>query len=171
MERLSSTPLTEAMTISPVVVLVAIAAIASAAAGGIYYAFSTFVMRGLNRTGPVEAITAMRGMNAEANGNAPFLMMLLGSALLAVVVGVLAVAQIGRPGSWVLLAGAIFGVLGVLVTMLFNVPLNNHLDQVDLADAAAEWQAYFTTWTAWNHVRAGSAFIGAALMLTGLAFR
>ncbi|MGA5541684.1 DUF1772 domain-containing protein [Mycobacterium sp. NPDC051198] len=159
------------MTISPVVVLVAIAAIASAAAGGIYYAFSTFVMRGLNRTGPVEAITAMRGMNAEANTNAPFLMMLLGSALLALVVGVFAVAQIGRPGSWFLLAGAIFGVLGILVTMLFNVPLNNHLDQVDLADAAAEWHAYLTTWTAWNHVRAASGFISAVLLLIGLRYR
>lgn len=171
MERLSVTPLTEAMTNSPVVVLTAAAALGSAAAGGIFYAFSTFVMRGLDRTGPAAAITAMRGMNAEANTNAPFLLFLLGSALLSAIVGVIAVAQIGRPGSWFLLAGAIFGVLGVVVTMAFNVPLNNHLDQIDLADAAAEWQAYFSTWTAWNHVRTASGFIGAVLLLTGLRYR
>ncbi|WP_244438637.1 anthrone oxygenase family protein [Mycolicibacterium septicum] len=171
MERLTSASLTEAMTISPVVVLTAAAALGSAAAGGIFYAFSTFVMRGLDRTGPVDAVTAMRGMNAEANTNAPFLLFLLGSAMLSVIVGVIAVAQIGRPGSWYLLAGAIFGVLGVVITMAFNVPLNNHLDQIDLADAAAEWQAYFTTWTAWNHVRTASGFIGAVLLLIGLRYR
>lgn len=128
-------------------------------------------MRGLDHTGPAAAITAMRGMNAEANNNAPFLLLLLGSALLSVIVGVMAVAQIGRPGSWYLLAGAIFGVLGMVITMAFNVPLNNHLDQIDLADAAAEWQAYFTTWTAWNHVRTVTGFAGAVLMLAGLAHR
>lgn len=171
MERLAPASLTQAMTINPVVVLAAAAAIGSAAAGGVFYAFSTFVMRGLDRTGPVDAVTAMRGMNAEANANAPFLLFLLGSALLSLIVGVTAVAQIGRPGSWLLLAGAIFGVLGVLVTMLFNVPLNNHLDQIDLADAAAEWQTYFTNWTAWNHVRTASGFISAVLLLGGLVHR
>ncbi|MUL84211.1 MULTISPECIES: DUF1772 domain-containing protein [unclassified Mycolicibacterium] len=159
------------MNNSPVVVLTAAAAIGSAASGGIFYAFSTFVMRGLDRTDSVDAITAMRGINAEANANAPFLLFLLGSALLSLIVGVVALTQIGRPGSWYLLAGAIFGVLGVIVTMLFNVPLNNHLDQVDLADAAAEWRAYFGNWTAWNHVRTATGFIGAVLLLIGLRYR
>ncbi|MCV7360613.1 anthrone oxygenase family protein [Mycolicibacterium neworleansense] len=159
------------MTISPVVVLTAAAALGSAAAGGIFYAFSTFVMRGLDRTGPVEAVTAMRGMNAEANTNAPFLLFLFGSALLSLIVGGTAVAQIGRPGSWILLAGAIFGVLGVVITIAFNVPLNNHLDRIDLADAAAEWQNYLTSWTAWNHVRTASGFIGAVLLLISLRYR
>lgn len=171
MERPAGHRFTVGMNLSPVVVLTAAASLGSAAAGGIFYAFSTFVMRGLDHTGPAAAITAMRGMNAEANNNAPFLLLLLGSALLSVIVGVMAVAQIGRPGSWYLLAGAIFGVLGMVITMAFNVPLNNHLDQIDLADAAAEWQAYFTTWTAWNHVRTVTGFAGAVLMLAGLAHR
>jgi uncharacterized membrane protein len=67
-------------------------------------------------------------------------------------------------------------VLAVVVTMAFNVPLNNHLDRVNpvglsVADAAREWQAYFTTWTAWNHVRTATGFIGAGLMLIGLRYR
>ncbi len=91
--------------------------------------------------------------------------------LLALAVGIVAVVQIGRPGSWLLLAGAILGVLGMIVTMLFNVPLNDHLDRVDLADAATEWQAYLSSWTAWNHVRTGSGLLAAVLMLIGLAYR
>ena len=164
------------MNISPVVILTAVAAIASAAAAGMMYVFSTFVMRGLDRTGPVNAITAMRGINAEANSNAPFLLAYLGAALFAAAVGVVAVVQIRQPGSGWLLAAAIFGVLGAIITIAFNVPLNNHLDTVDpagvaVADAAREWQAYYSRWTAWNHARTATAVIASALMLIGLRYR
>jgi uncharacterized membrane protein len=164
------------MNMSPVVVLTSLAAIASAAAAGMMYVFSTFVMRGLDRTGPVTAITAMRGINVDANSNGPFLLAYFGATLLAVAVGVVAVVQIRQPGSGWLLAGAIVGVLGALITIAFNVPLNNHLDTVDpaalsLADAAREWAAYLSTWTAWNHVRTVTAVIASALLLIGLRYR
>ncbi len=60
--------------------------------------------------------------------------------------------------------------------MVFNVPLNNHFDTVNpdglsVTDAAREWQAYFSTWTAWNHARTVTSFVGAALMLVGLRYR
>jgi uncharacterized membrane protein len=164
------------MNPSPVVILTTIAAISSAAAAGMMYVFSTFVMRGLDRTGPVQAITAMRGINAEANTNPAFLLAYLGAAVLAVALGVTAAVQLRQPGSWYLLVGAVFGVLGAVITMAFNVPLNNHLDAVDpaglsVADAAREWQAYLSTWTAWNHVRTATGFVGAVLMLIGLRYR
>jgi uncharacterized membrane protein len=160
----------------PVVILTIVAAIGSGAVGGLFHAFSTFVMKGLDRTEPAAAITAMRGINAEAQANAPFLVMFMGSALLALAVGVVAVIRIGQPGSWYLLAGAIFGLGAVIITMAFNVPLNNHLDGVDpvglsVGDAAREWQAYLSTWTAWNHVRTATGFVGAALMMIGLRYR
>ena len=164
------------MNTSPVVLLTSIAAIASAAAAGMMYVFSTFVMRGLDRTGPVKAITAMRGINAEASSNGAFLLAYFSATILAIALGVVAVVQLRQPGSWWLLAGAVFGVLGAIITMVFNVPLNNHLDGVDpaglsAADAAREWQAYFSAWTAWNHVRSATSIIGAALMLVGLRYR
>jgi uncharacterized membrane protein len=164
------------MTMSPVVILTTVAAIASAAAAGMMYVFSTFVMRGLDRTGPVDAITAMRGINVEANNNAPFLLAYLGASVLAIAVGVVALVQFGRPGGGWLVAGAVFGVLGAVITIVFNVPLNNHLDTVDPtavspADAAAEWQAYLSTWTAWNHVRTATAVVAAVLMLIGVRDR
>ncbi|MDV3123540.1 DUF1772 domain-containing protein [Mycobacterium sp. 21AC1] len=163
------------MQMSPYVILTGIAAIASAAAAGMMYVFSTFVMRGLNRTAPVEAITAMRGINAEANSNPAFLLAYLGAAVLALVVGVIAVVQLRQPGSWWVMIGAVFGILAAIITMVFNVPLNNHLDGVDplgisAADAAREWQAYFTTWTAWNHVRTFTSFVATTLMVIGLRY-
>jgi uncharacterized membrane protein len=164
------------MNTSPFVVLTSFAALFSAAAGGMMYVFSTFVMRGLDRTGPVEAITAMRGMNVEANSNPVFLLGYFGATILALLVGVIAAIQLRQPGSWVVLVGAVFAILAAIITMAFNVPLNNHLDTVNpvglsTADAAREWQAYFSTWTAWNHVRTVASFVGATLMLVGLRYR
>jgi len=71
------------MNTSPLVALTSVAALFSAAAGGMMYVFSTFVMRGLDRTGPVDAITAMRGINAEANSNPVFLLGYFGATILA----------------------------------------------------------------------------------------
>jgi uncharacterized membrane protein len=161
---------------NPFVILTTIAAIASAAAGGMMYVFSTFVMRGLDRTGPLNAIIAMRGMNAEANASPAFLLGYFAAFLLALAVGVMAAVQLRQPGSWWVLVGAVFGVLAAIITMAFNVPLNNHLDAVNpvglsAADAAREWHTYFTTWTAWNHVRTVTAFVAAALMLVGVRYR
>jgi uncharacterized membrane protein len=164
------------MNMSPVVILTSLAAIASAAAAGMMYVFSTFVMSGLDRTGPVSAITAMRGINVYANSNGPFLLAYFGATLLAIAVGVVAVVQIRQPGSGWLLAGAIVGVLAAIITIAFNVPLNNHLDTVDpaglsVADAAREWAAYYSPWTAWNHARTATSIIASALMLVGLRYR
>jgi uncharacterized membrane protein len=158
------------------VTVASLAALASAAAGGMMYVFSTFVMRGLDRTGPVAAITAMRGINAEANTNPVFLLAYFGATILAFVVGVIAVVRLSQPGSWWLLAGAVVGILGAVITMVFNVPLNNHLDTVDpaelsVADAASQWQAYLSPWTAWNHVRTVTSFVAAVLMLLGVRYR
>ncbi|MDT5017148.1 MAG: hypothetical protein QOD39_3308 [Mycobacterium sp.] len=164
------------MNTSPFVVLTSIAAILSALAAGMMYVFSTMVMRGLDRTGPVAAITAMRGINVQANASPAFLLAYFGATILALIVGVMAMMKLGQPGSWLVLAGAVFAILGAIITTAFNVPLNNHLDAVNpvglsVADAAREWQAYFSPWTAWNHVRSAAGIIGAALMLIGLRYR
>ena len=95
---------------------------------------------------------------------------------MALAVGVIAVIQLRQPGSVWVLVGAVFAMLAAIITIAFNVPLNNHLDTVNpdglsVADAAREWQAYMSTWTAWNHVRAVTSFVGAALLLVGLRYR
>jgi uncharacterized membrane protein len=42
---------------------------------------------------------------------------------------------------------------------------------LSVADAAREWSAYLSTWTAWNHVRTATSLIAAVLMLIGLRYR
>ena len=164
------------MSTHPVLILTSAAALGAAAVGGLFYAFSTFTMRGLNRTEPADAITAMRGINAEAQANAPFLVMFVGSSVLALAVAVVAVAQWHQPGSTYLLAGAALSVLSLLITIAFNVPLNNRLDALDpaglsAADAAREWAAYYGPWTAWNHLRTAAPLVGAVLLQIGFCYR
>jgi uncharacterized membrane protein len=176
MDRLRLRRLTQGMSTSPFLVLTTGAAIGSAAVGGLFYAFSTFVMRGLDRTDAKDAITAMRGVNAEAQANAPFLLMFFGSTLLALAVGVIAAVQLGRPGSGYLLAGAALMILAAIVTIACNVPLNDRLAALDptgltAADAVGQWQAYLGPWTAWNHVRTGAPLLGSVLLLVGLRYR
>ncbi|WP_319457565.1 MULTISPECIES: DUF1772 domain-containing protein [unclassified Mycobacterium] len=161
------------MSTSPYVIAAGAATISTAAVGGMFYIFSTMVMKGLDRTEPVEALTAMRGINAQANASAPFLIFFMGSTVLAAVVGVIAALRWSTPGSGYLLAGAVLSVLAFVVTMAFNVPLNNHLDGLDpsalsAADALSEWKAYLVPWTNWNHVRTVTPLVGSALMLIGL---
>ncbi|OAN42514.1 DUF1772 domain-containing protein [Mycolicibacterium iranicum] len=151
-------------------------AVVSAATGGLFYAFSTFVMRGLDRTEPHAAITAMQGMNAEAPANAPFLALFIGSAALAAGVGVATVARWQTPGAGYILAGSILGVVAFGVTVAFNIPLNNALDRLDpstlsTADAAREWKSYLVPWTNWNHVRTVAPLLGSALVLAGVLQR
>jgi uncharacterized membrane protein len=152
------------MTTSPYLIATAAAAVTSAAVGGLFYAFSTFVMKGLDRADPVAAITAMRGINAEAQANTPFLLLFVGSALLALGVGIAAAVKWSQPGAGYVLAGAALGLVAFIVTMAFNVALNNQLD-------AVEWQTYLNPWTAWNHVRTAAPLLGSALMLVGLRCR
>jgi len=176
MDRLGADRLTGLMSTNPYVLATAAAAVTSAVVGGIFYAFSTFVMAGLDRAEPLEAIAAMRGVNAEAQANAPFLAMFVGSAVLALGVGVAAALRLSQPGAGYVLAGAVLALVAFLVTMAFNVPLNDHLDAVNpsglsAADARREWHAYLGPWTAWNHVRTAAPLLGSVLMLVGLRGR
>ena len=164
------------MSASPYLIATTAAAVTSAVVGGIFYAFSTFVMTGLDRAQPAEAIAAMRGVNAEAQANAPFLVMFVGSAVLALGVGVAAMFRLSQPGTGYVLAGAVLALVGFVVTIAFNVPLNDHLAAVEpsgatAADASREWRAYLVPWTSWNHVRTVAPLLASVLMLVGVRGR
>jgi len=160
------------MTFNPYLLATTAAAVSSAAVGGLFFAFSTFVMRGLDRAEPVEAIAAMRAINSEAQVNAPFLALFVGSALVSLGVGTIAVFRWSQPGAGYVVAGTALSLVAFVVTMAFNVPLNNRLAAMDpsglsAADALREWRGYLSPWTSWNHVRTGAPLLASVLMLVG----
>jgi uncharacterized membrane protein len=58
----------------------------------------------------------------------------------------------------------------MLVTMAFNVPLNQALAAVEPASAegGALWSRYLSAWTAWNHVRTSASLLAAASFIAAL---
>ena len=145
--------------------LTLVAAGGSALGGGVFLAFSTFVMRALDRLPAPEAIAAMQGINRYAP-NPVFMGVLFGSGALCVPIAVHAVRGLDRPGAGAALAGSLVYLSGLAVTAAYHVPRNDALGRVVPAavDAASVWSHYSSGWTAWNHVRLLTSVGGAALL-------
>ncbi|MGH8579051.1 MAG: DUF1772 domain-containing protein [Gammaproteobacteria bacterium] len=134
---------------------------------GIFFAFSTFVMRALGKLPPAQGMDAMKSINVVVI-NPWFLTAFFGTAAMCVLVMVLSLLRWHDPGAAHLLLGSLLYLLGtVLVTIVFNVPRNNALKAVVSASAEGTrlWADYLNTWTAWNHVRTVAA-LAASVSLT-----
>ena len=137
---------------------------------GVFFAFSTFVMRALARLQPAQGIEAMQSINRTVI-NPWFLGVFLGTAAVCILLAGTALWKWQQPGAIYLLAGSLLYLIGtVLVTMVFNVPMNNALESVDpeSSNASTQWASYLVRWTAWNHVRTAAALLGTALLTLAL---
>ena len=104
--------------------------------------------------------------------NPVFLGVFLGTALLSPVIFFLGLFKLGQPGWAYLITGAAVHLVGsILVTMFFNVPLNDALEvaQAGTAEGEAIWQNYLRNWTYWNHVRTIASLVSSASFIIGLA--
>ena len=138
--------------------------------GGIFFAFSSFIMKALARVPSAEGIAAMQSINVVVL-NGSFLGVFIGTAVVSLGAGGLALAGWGRPFAPFFLSGALFYLVGTfLVTGLGNVPLNDQLAAVSATDPAAldVWEGYLSRWTTWNHVRTAAAMVAALLYSLGL---
>jgi uncharacterized membrane protein len=146
------------------------ALLGSALVGGIFFAFSSFIMKALAGVPSAEGVGAMQSINVVVI-NSSFLGAFFGTAVLALVVGGLALASWGSPSASYFLGGALFYLVGtILVTMFGNVPLNNQLAAESATDPGTHevWEHYLDRWTMWNHVRTAAAMVAALLYTLGL---
>jgi uncharacterized membrane protein len=149
----------------PLVALTVAAAIGCGVVGGVFFAFSTFVMAALRRLPAAQGIAAMQSINVTAV-MAPLMLLLFGTAALCVALVVAAAVTWGEPSApWLLAAGVVYLVGEIAVTITYNVPRNDELAALDpeSAEAAARWPSWTAEWTAGNHARtvAGAAAAGA----------
>ncbi len=146
------------------------ALLGSALVGGIFFAFSSFIMKALAGVPAAEGIGAMQSINVVVI-NPSFLGAFFGTAVLSLVAGGLALAGWSRPSATFFLGGALFYLVGtILVTIVGNVPLNDQLAAVSATDPSARevWEHYLDRWTMWNHVRTAAAMVAALLYTLGL---
>ncbi len=133
---------------------------------GVFFAFSTFVMKALGSLPPARAIEAMQAIN-EAAPTAWFMSALFGTALLCSVLGAASLSRFSEAGAGYRVAAWALYLVAIILTAGYHVPLNDHLAAIEpnRADSAAYWQWYLAHWTLWNHLRA-LAPLGASALLT-----
>lgn len=150
--------------------LVAATAVACGLVGGVLYAFSAFVMAGLERLSPEQGIAAMQSINVTAVK--PGLMVpFVGTMVASVAVAISAIADWRGSTSIWLLAGAVLYVGGTFVmTGVYHVPRNNRLAATSATapEAGGVWSRYLKEWTRWNHARAIASLAAAAALTVAI---
>ncbi len=153
------------MTEPTVLVPLITAAISAGIVAGVFFAFSTCVMRALARLPAEDGAAAMNAINITII-NPMFMLVFVGTAALSLALAVGSLYFWPQPAAKLALAASTLYLVGSFgVTMAFNVPLNNHLAATPASNSAAFWRHYLLTWTRWNHVRT-LASIAAALLFT-----
>jgi uncharacterized membrane protein len=137
---------------------------------GVFFAFSTFVMKALAQQPPAQGIAAMQSINITVI-NPWFMTAFLGTAVSCLFVAVSSLLKWDQPGAIYLLVGSLLYLIGTfLVTMVGNVPLNDALAIADpnSTEGANLWASYLTSWTMWNHVRTVAAIAASASFVMAL---
>jgi uncharacterized membrane protein len=169
MDRLGHRAFTGAMIDGYPRTLTVIAALGAALSAGVFFAFSTFVMQALRRLPDDEGLAAMRAIN-KAAPTPLFMLALFGTAVLCLVLGVIAVRHLDEPWAAYLVAGAALYLVAIVLTVAYHVPRNDALALVDPhgSGAAQAWTSYAGPWTAWNHLRTLGALAGAVSFVLAL---
>lgn len=150
--------------------LLQITILAYALIGGVFLAFSDFIMRALARTGGAGGFDAMQVINREVF-RWVFMALFLGLAPMSLLISAYGAIHVGGgPGMLMLLAGLIYLIGCFGVTVRCNVPMNETLAGMEASAeiTRAYWtDTYLPRWTFWNSVRTLACGIAAALLLAG----
>ena len=146
------------------------AAIGSGLVAGIFFAFSTFVMAAFSRIPAEQGIAAMNSINVTIV-RSPFMALFVPTAILCLVISVLAVINWRGGASALMLAGAaLYVVASFRSTIIVNVPMNDALEKVsgNGPEAVALWSTYLRDWTWWNHVRTVASLLASVAFVRAL---
>ncbi len=144
-----------------------LSALGSALVAGIFFAFSTFIMKALGRLQPEQGIAAMQAINVTVL-NPWFFAVFFGTGVGCIFLAIFALLQWGDPVASHLAVGGMLYIVGtVFVTLVFNVPLNNALARAAAndPDSVSLWRHYLRRWTFWNHVRTGGSLAAATWLM------
>ncbi len=144
-----------------ILLLTIVTAITVSLVGGVFLAFSSFIMRALQDVPADVGMRAMQEINVTVLRSL-FLTAFFAAGLTSVILIVLTALNWHPASSAWLIAGAITYLAGcILVTIGRNVPLNNALAAADPSSTEGQdlWTSYLATWTAWNHIRTAACIL------------
>lgn len=148
-------------------IVCAFSAIAYALVSGVFLAFSSVVMPSLAASNPAGAIQSMQIINRKVFPTL-FMVMLIGMAVVSpALMGWVLWQEAGPAGPWILGAGLSYMTGVFLVTLGFNVPMNERLHPMDPMGPVAEayWHRYVPGWSFWNTVRWMASAVSSTCML------
>ena len=150
-------------------VLIFVTALNCAVASGAFFAFSSFVMRGLARLPAPQGVAAMQAINVAAV-TPVFMAQLFGTALACLILIIIALLRPNNRGVVYLLTGAALYLIGtILVTIAGNVPLNDALAANNAnTEGGIAWSQFVRQWTLWNHLRTIAALLASASLFLSL---
>src|SRR5262245_10167907 len=132
------------MSFSTLFLLTLAAALGCALMSGLFFAFSNSIMKAFARLAPPNGIAAMPALNVVIL-NPVFLGIFLGTGVLCAALIVFAATHWSHSASaWWLASGCFYIIGNIVVTMTCNVPRNNALTGLDVAnpEAAGAWNKY-----------------------------
>lgn len=148
-----------------------LASIGAGLVGGVFLAFSAFVMKALAGLPAEHGIAAMQRINVVVL-NPLFLGVFVGTAVLAGLCVFAGFFPWGAARSMLLLAAGLSYLVGSFgITAAFNVPRNERLARLaaHTDEAQAYWPVYVREWLFWNHLRTIASVFSAACAAAALA--
>jgi uncharacterized membrane protein len=149
--------------------LTTLAALGCGVVGGVFFTFSVFVMKALDRLPPSKGIPAMQSINTAAP-TPWFMAALFGTGLACVALAISALFRLDEPDAVYHLVGGALYLVTIVLTIVFHIPRNDALAIVDpdSTDGASYWSYYLPAWTTWNHVRTFASVAAAAALTVSL---
>ena len=150
-----------------------LAVLAYATVGGVFLAFSDFIMRALAMTSGHGGAEAMQAINREVF-RWVFMVLFIGLAPVSLLIAAYgAIVVETGPGMMMMLAGLTYFVGCFGVTVFFNVPMNEALASMEATAGATldYWtRTYLPRWTFWNTIRTVACAVSSALLLFSLVW-
>lgn len=147
-----------------------LAALTTALAAGLFYAYSCSVVPGLGRLDDMNYLSAMQSIN-RAILNPVFFFSFMGAVIL---LPLSAVMHYGTDRFWLLVIASAFYIIGVFgVTAGGNVPLNNMIEAANLQSMGIEQlaqlrNAFEAKWNTLNLVRTVANIISLVFIILAL---
>jgi len=140
---------------------------------GFLFAFAVVVMPGIKNLGDREFILTFQVIDRIIQNNQPiFLLVWVGSVVVLIATLALGFAKLEGPSLFILIFATLIYLFGVqLPTVIFNIPLNNKLqtldiDRINKAKLRFAREEFESQWNRWNLIRTFISSLVSGMLIT-----
>ena len=145
---------------------------------GFIFTYAVVVMPGLSKLNDKEFIRAFQVTDGIIQNNQPLFMLTWVGSIIAILSSIIiAIVFVGISETWLIVLVGVVYLLGVQgITISIHIPLNNHLQQVNIDELNAERLSeerikFEKKWNNFNIIRTVIAFSVSVILLLILAIR